>query len=137
MEQRSIEVIDTCPEQVGFPYAAQAWCVVREVFELSGAIRSCETVYGLTSATWQKAGPARLLGLVRGQWGIENGLHWVRDVTFDEDRSQVRTGCGPRVMATLRNLAIGVLRLAGVTNIARGLRWAACAPIRALALLGL
>jgi hypothetical protein len=110
---------------------------VREVFELSGATRSCETVYGLTSAAAQKAGPARLLDLARGQWGIENGLHWVRDVTFDEDRSQVRTGSGPRVMATLRNLAISVLRLAGVTNIARGLRWAARTPARALALLGL
>jgi hypothetical protein len=99
--------------------------------------RSCETVYGLTSATSQKAGPARLLDLIRGQWSIENGLHWVRDVTFDEDRCQVRTGSGPRVMATLRNLAIGVLRLAGVTNIARGLRWVARAPARALALLGL
>ncbi len=47
---------------------------------------------GSTSATPQKAGPARLLGLARGQWGIENGLRWVRDVTFDEDRCQVRTG---------------------------------------------
>jgi predicted transposase YbfD/YdcC len=95
---------------------------VREVFELSGATRSCETVYGLTSATSQKASPARLLDLTRGQWGIQNGLHWVRDVTFDEDRCQIRTGSGPRVMATLRNLAISVLRLAGAVNIAAGLR---------------
>lgn len=137
MECRSIEVVDTSPEQVGFPHAAQAWCIVREVFELDGTTRSCETVYGLTSASARKASPARLLGLVRGQWGIENGLHWVRDVTFDEDRCQVRTGSGPRVMATLRNLAIGVLRLAGATNIAAGLRWAARVPARALALLGL
>ena len=111
---------------------------MREVFELNGTTaQSCETVYGLTSMTSDKAGPARLLDLVRGQWGIENGLHWVGDVTFDEDRSQVRTGSGPRVMATLRNLAIGVLRLAGATNIAAGLRWAARKPVRALALLGL
>jgi hypothetical protein len=112
VEQRSIEVIDISPEQVGFPYAAQAWCLVREVFELNGTTaQSCETVYGLTSMASQKAGPARLLDLVRGQWGIENGLHWVRDVTFDEDRSQVRTGSGSRVMSTLRNLAISVLRV--------------------------
>ena len=137
MEQRSIEVVDTCPEQVGFPYASQAWCIVREVFNLDGTDRSCETVYGLTSMASQKAGPDRLLDLVRGQWGIENSLHWVRDVTFDEDRSQVRAGSGPRVMATLRNLAISVLRLAGVTNIAAGLRWAARKPARVLALLGL
>jgi hypothetical protein len=53
---------------------------------------------------------------------VENKLHWVRDVTFDEDRSQIRTGTGPRVMASLRNLAITVLRLAGFTNIAAALR---------------
>jgi predicted transposase YbfD/YdcC len=81
--------------------------------------------------------PARLLALVRGQWEIENRLHWVRDVTFDEDRSQVRTGHAPRVMATLRNLAISVLRRAGATNIAAGLRWAGRNPTRALGLLGL
>jgi predicted transposase YbfD/YdcC len=98
IEQRSIEVVGTCPEQVGFPYASQAWCIVREVFNLDGSPRSCETVYGLTSMSSQKAGPDRLLDLVRGQWGIENRLHPVRDVTFDEDRSQVRTGSGPRVM---------------------------------------
>jgi hypothetical protein len=137
VEQRSIEVVDTCPEQVRFPYAAQAWCIVREVLNLDGSPRSCETLYGLTSMSSQKAGPDRLLDLVRGQWGIENKLHWVRDVIFDEDRSQVRTGSGPRVMATLRNLAISVLRLAGVTNIAAGLRWAARKPVRVLALLGL
>lgn len=53
---------------------------------------------------------------------IENRLHWVRDVDYDEDRSQVRTGSGPQVMATLRNTAIGLLRLAGHTNIAAALR---------------
>ncbi|MGH8897651.1 MAG: hypothetical protein ACRDZ4_11655 [Egibacteraceae bacterium] len=109
---------------------------MREVFNLDGSTRSCETVYGLTSATSQKADPARLLDLARGQWGIES-LRWIRDVTFDEDRSQIRTGSGPRVMATLRNLAIGVLRLADATNIAQGLRWAARTPARAFALLGL
>jgi len=82
VEQRWIEVIDTSPAQVGFPHAAQAWCVVREVFDLDGSVRSCETVYGLTSASARKAGPGRLLDLTRGQWSIENGLHWVRDVTL-------------------------------------------------------
>lgn len=60
---------------------------------------------------------------MRGHWTIENGLHYVRDVTFDEDRSQVRKGKGPRVMATLRNLAISVLNLAGASSIAKATRW--------------
>ena len=55
---------------------------------------------------------------MQGHWGIENRLHWVRDVTLDEDRSQVRTGQAPRVMATLRNTAISLLRIwpAGTTS---------------------
>ena len=54
---------------------------------------------------------------------MENRLHWVRDVTFDKDRSQIRKGNGPRVMASLRNVAISVLRVAGADNIAKALRW--------------
>lgn len=54
---------------------------------------------------------------MRGHWGIENRAHYVRDVTYDEDRSQLRTGSAPQVMATMRNTAISLLRLAGWTNI--------------------
>ena len=78
-----------------------------------------------------------MLALNRGHWGIENRLHWVRDVTFDEDRSQVRTAAGPHVMASLRNLAITVLRLAGCPSIAAALRWCARQVTRPLRLLGL
>jgi hypothetical protein len=76
--------------------------------------------------------------LARGQWQIENRAHWVRDVTFGEDASQVRQGHGPQVMATLRNLAISLLRLGGHDNIARGVRWTGRDPTgtRALGLLG-
>jgi len=97
-----------------------------------------ELVHGVTSlpGTDEAAG-ARLLDLVRGQWTIENGLHWVRDVTFDEDRSQVRKGKGPQVMATLRNLAISILRLAGAQGVARALRWCAGDHRRVLRLVGL
>lgn len=96
-----------------------------------------ECAYGVTSLTPDQADPARLLQLTRGHWEIENRLHWVRDVTYDEDRSQLRTGNAPRTLASLRNLAIGVLRLAGATNIAKGLRHVAHDPNRALTLLGL
>jgi hypothetical protein len=59
---------------------------------------------------------------VRGQWTIENKVHWVRDVTFREDESRVRTGPRPHIMATLRNLAIGLIRQAGYTRIAATIR---------------
>lgn len=66
-----------------------------------------------------------MLDLSRGHWSIENRLHWVRDVTFDEDRSQVRKFAGPQVMASIRNLAISLLRMAGAKNIAQALRYCA------------
>ena len=67
-----------------------------------------------------------------GHWAIEDRLHWVRDMDFDEDRSQVRTASGPRVMAALRNLAITILRLAGHSSIAAALRYHARRPDRPL-----
>lgn len=106
--------------------------------KLDGSAARVEVVHGVTSrpGTGRASGEA-LLALVRGHWTIENRLHWVRDVTFDEDRSQVRTGNGPRVMATMRNLAISILRLAGAENIAQAVRWCARNHERALRLVGL
>jgi len=79
-------------------------------------------VYGITSLTPQQAGPERLLALNRGHWAIENRSHYVRDMNYDEDRHQARTGKGPQMMACLRNFAISLLRLCGVNNIASALR---------------
>jgi hypothetical protein len=85
--------------------------------------RCCTAVvYAVTDLTFTQASPAQLADLLGGHWTIQNTLHWVRDVTFTEDASRVRTGTAPRAMATLGNLAIGALRLAGITNIAAGLR---------------
>lgn len=83
---------------------------------------STETVYAVTDLTAEQGRPDQLATWLRGHWCIENRLHWVRDVTFGEDLSRVRTGNAPQVMATLRNLAISLLRLTGATNIAKALR---------------
>jgi hypothetical protein len=88
------------------------------------------TVYAITSLTFAQASPARLADYIRGHWVIENGLHHSRDVTFAEDASQLRTGTGPHVMACLRNLALGALRLAGHPNFAAALRHHARDPAR-------
>lgn len=69
-----------------------------------------ETAYFVTGMSAEKADPETLLELIRGHWAIETSLHWVRDVSFDEDRSQIRTGSVPRVFASMRNLAISLLR---------------------------
>jgi hypothetical protein len=73
--------------------------------------------------------------LNRNHWGIENRLHYVRDVTFEEDSSRIRTGNAPRVMASLRNLVISILRLAGINSIPKALRQFAAKPILALCFL--
>ena len=96
-----------------------------------------EVVYGVTSLRPERATPEPLLTLVRGQWQIENTWHWVRDVPFDEDRSQVRCGNIPQVIAALRNTAIGLLRCAGYPNIAAACRRLAAQPLQALALIGI
>jgi len=122
---------------VDFPYAAQVFTLRREVTEMVSQKHRSETVYGLSSLPAQRATPARLLALSRGHWTIENRLHGVRDVTFDEDRSRVRKGAGAQVMASIRNLAISLLRIAGARYIAPPLRHCARCDSRALRLVGL
>jgi predicted transposase YbfD/YdcC len=96
-----------------------------------------ETVFCVTSLTPEKADATRLLQLNRDHWAIENRLHYVRDTTFNEDRSQVRKRAAPHLMASLRNLAIGLLRLAGAsTNIAAAARFFMRQTERAMELLG-
>lgn len=87
-----------------------------------GDAATVEVQYLITSVPPQRAGAAVLLGWVRGHWGIENRLHYVRDVTMGEDANRTRSGSGPQVLAALRNLAISSLRLNRVTNIASALR---------------
>jgi len=121
---------------LGFPYVAQVFVIQRDATNLlTGEFRT-ETVYGLTSLSREKASPARLLGLNRGHWAIENGLPWVRDWAFDEDRCRIRRGAGARVMASLRNLVISLLRLAGAPNIAAALRFCVRCQLRPLRLIG-
>jgi predicted transposase YbfD/YdcC len=95
-----------------------------------------EVVYGVTSLSPERASSDQLLKLWREHWHIENKLHYVRDVTFDEDRSQVRVGHIPQVMAAFRNVTISLFRLLGWTNIAAACRRFAAQPQLALAAVG-
>jgi hypothetical protein len=120
-----------------FPHQRQVFRIERLSEELkSGKVRH-EVVFGITSLAPELASPQRLLELNRGHWAIENGLHYVRDVTFAEDLSQIRTKTAPQVMASLRNLAISLLRINQHTNIAKALRHYAANPELTLALIGL
>jgi predicted transposase YbfD/YdcC len=119
-----------------FPHAKGVFRLERHTTNLDGTCPRTEVVYGVTSHAGN-GNAEKMLRLVRGHWTIENRLHWVRDVTFDEDRSQIRKGAGPRVMASLRNLAISVLRLAGARYIAKAIRWCSRHSDACLRLLGL
>jgi hypothetical protein len=105
---------------LGWPGVAQVGRLERTV--TAGGEVTVEVQYLVTSVPRERAGAVTLLGWVRGHWGIENRLHYVRDVTLGEDANRARSGSAPQVLAALRNLAVSKLRLDGVTNIAAGLR---------------
>jgi len=116
---------------------AQAVCRERCVIEKATGETHREVAYAVTSLAPAVATPAQLLVLWCEHWHIENTLHWIRDVTFDEDRSTVRAASIPQVMAALCSTAISVARLHGATNIAAACRRYAAQPALALAAIGL
>jgi predicted transposase YbfD/YdcC len=137
LEERRLTASTALVEYSDWPGLAQVFQVERRVTVKKSGAQRAEVVYGVTSLSPERAGPAGLLRLVRQHWQIENQVHWVRDVTFDEDRSQVRCGSIPQVMAAFRNTAIGLMRWAGETNIAAACRRFAAQPWLALALIGI
>src|SRR2546425_288840 len=137
IETRNLTTSEALVGYSDWPGMAQVFELGRHVITKKTGKERVEVVYGVTSLRPERATPGRLLALVRGHWQIENKSHWVRDVTFDEDRSQVRCGNIPQIMAALRNTVIGLLRWAGETNIAAAWRLVAAQPAQALAHIGL
>jgi predicted transposase YbfD/YdcC len=137
IEQRGLQTSNVLMGYSDWPGLAQVFRLERQVIiKKTGEVRE-EVVAGVTSLVPERADAAQLLALVRGHWHIENRSHWVRDVTFDEDRSQVRCGHIPQVMAALRNTVIGLIRWAGHSNIAAACRRFAARPQAALHLIGI
>ena len=120
-----------------WPGLEQVFQIERQVVEKKSGKARREVVYGVTSLSREEASAKELMNYVRGHWQIENRLHWVRDVTYGEDQSQVRKGNLPQAMAALRNTAIGLMRLAGERNIAKACRKYAAQPWQALRLIGI
>ena len=106
--RRSLRVADA--GGIDFPHVSRVVRIRRDRYDEDGQLISKEIVHAVTSLGAERARPADLAGMARGQWGIES-VHWVRDTGY--------AGNGPQVMATLRNLAIGLLCLSGVTEITR------------------
>jgi hypothetical protein len=118
-----------------WPGLAQGFELTRERTEKGQA--TVEVVHGITSLRPEEADAARLLALARGHWGIENRLHYVRDVTLGEDACRVRQGAAPQVLAALRNGVVHLLAGVEAPSRAWALRHFQNRPEQALALLQL
>jgi predicted transposase YbfD/YdcC len=137
VERRTLTVSTELAGYTAWPGLRQAVRVERRVTDKRTGETRVESAYAITSLAPDVVTPAQLLRLWREHWHIENKLHWIRDVTFDEDRSTVRTGDIPQVMAALRNAIIGLHRSQGATDIAAACRQYQAAPALPLAALGL
>jgi len=147
-EKRTIRVLEA-PDDLDFPHVGQVFLIERTTIRTlyrrnktskkvkKTKVTHCVAALGMTSLTATQATPEHLATYVRSHWSIENKIHWVRDVTFSEDSSRVRTDHRPRIMATLRNLVIGLIRQAGHTRIAATIRKTRNNPHLIYALMGL
>jgi predicted transposase YbfD/YdcC len=133
-DTRQITVSSVLKNYSDWPGLDQVFQIERERRILKTGKTTHETIHGLTSLSSTEASPNRLLALVRSYWGIENGLHYRRDVTFHEDATRLTRGNAGRVMAILNNLLIGLLRWCGYTNLAQARRCYAANLPAALAL---
>ena len=134
----AVSVVADAPEALRtWPGVAQAFVVERTFWKKKQRVGHREVVYGITSLPREQAGPADLLRLARGHWRIETRSHYIRDVTFGEDASLVRTGKLPQVLALFRAATISRLRMDGINNIAKETRRLAAQAADCLRLLGI
>jgi predicted transposase YbfD/YdcC len=118
-------------------YLGADWPGCAQIFRLrrvrkTGEKVETEEIVGITSLPRERAGAKALLGMIRGHWGIENGLHGVRDGTLREDASRIRRGSAPEVMAALRNVLVFVFKRLGHTSAAAATRHYVCHPEKAI-----
>jgi predicted transposase YbfD/YdcC len=135
VEKRTILVSTELNDYLDWPYVAQVFRLEREVWHEKYQGRTRQVVYGLTSLAPDKTSPEKLLTLTRQYWGIENGLHYRRDVTLHEDSTRLTTGNSGHSMAILNNLIIGLCLDHGFDNLAKARRLFAAKPDLALELL--
>jgi predicted transposase YbfD/YdcC len=137
IEERTVKASTAMQGYSDWPGLKQVLKMERKITKKRTEVSRQEEAYAITSLDKRRANAEQLLKLWREHWHIENKLHYVRDVTFKEDKSQVRTEKIPQVMAALRNAAIGLIRMTGATNIAAACRRYAAQPGLALTALGL
>ena len=135
LEERTITLSNMLNDYLAWPFVQQVFKIERCFTYANTNKEHRETQYGLTSLAAQEADPKRMLHLVRSAWGIENGLHYRRDVTFHEDKTRMTNKAVARAMATINNLVIALLHHQGFTNHAQARRCFDANPSAALALL--
>jgi predicted transposase YbfD/YdcC len=135
IEQRTLRTTTILTLHQKWPGLAQAFELTRKR-TIKGET-TVEVIYGITSLKVEEANARKLLGLTRGHWGIENKLHYVRDVTLGEDGSRVRKGSAPQVLAAVRNAVIHLLSGVQAPSYAAAIRRLNHHPEEALALLDL
>lgn len=138
IETRTITTSEMLNAYSGWPEVAQVYRLERQ-FDWRRSGRSIKTSYqvefGITSMTRQKVTPLTLLNLRRSHWGIETGLHYRRDVTLREDATRMTVGHTAKIMASLNNLVLALIRQANFRNAAQARRWFSCHIDKAFALL--
>ena len=135
LEERTLTLSSMLNDYLEWPYLGQVFKLERQFTHLATGEVESEVQYGLTSLTAQNAGPERLLEIVRSEWGIENGLHYRRDVTFQEDQTRMTSKTMGRAMAIINNLVISLLNSLGFDNHAHARRVFDACPPKALALI--
>jgi predicted transposase YbfD/YdcC len=135
LETRTLTSSSMLKDYLDWPYLGQVFKLERRFIDFKTGQVTTQTRYGLTSLSRTQASPRRLLRLLRGYWGIENGLHYRRDVTLKEDHCRLRIGCAARVMATLNNLVVTLTAQRGLSNLPAARRRFAAHPHEALALI--
>ena len=135
LEQRRLTSSAMLKDYLDWPYLQQVFKLERRFTNLQTGIVSTEIQYGLTSLTPTQAAPDRLLALQRTHWGIENGLHYRRDVTLKEDRCRLKIGHAARTMATLNNLVLALILRQGYHYLPQARRRYAARPLEALQLI--
>jgi predicted transposase YbfD/YdcC len=135
IETRQITVSSLMNDYLDWPYLGQVFKLERRFTTLVTGEVETEVQYGLTSLTRKKVNPEKLLAIVRSEWGIENGLHYRRDVTFQEDQTRMTNKKMGRAMAIINNLTVSLINSQGFSNHAQARRVFNAAPDKALALI--
>jgi predicted transposase YbfD/YdcC len=135
IEERRLVATSMLKGYLQWPGLEQVFKIEREVEEISTGKKRSEVSYGVTSLRREEASASRLMEIVRGHWGIENGLHYRKDKTLKEDACRLKMGEAAQVMAVINNLIIGLVLRQGKRNLPEARRRYSAYPLEALNLI--